>query len=93
MNEAGNLGASGQTGPAHVVVDNAVHRKRKTLGLAYLWWALSVFGLFGGHYFYLGLPDRGMRCIFTLGYGVVGAMFVDPFRLPSLVRRVNAGTI
>lgn len=64
--------------------------KPRTVQGAYLWWLISVFGILGGHYIYLGLPKRGILAFFTGGF-LAFTIFVDPFRLPKLVREVNNG--
>lgn len=63
---------------------------RKSLGVAYL--LLLILGLLGVHYFYLGLPGRGILRMLT--FGGCGILWViDLFALPSAVRRVNTGNL
>jgi len=71
----------------------SVTKQRKTLGKAYLWYFLTFGGAFGaGHWWYLGIPSTAMvrTCTFNLFF--IGAV-TDFFKLPELVRKVNAGTI
>jgi len=60
--------------------------KNKSTGVAYALW--FVFGLIGGHQFYLGHVGRGLFYLFTLGGFLIGWM-IDLFTLPDQVRRVN----
>ncbi|WP_269929089.1 TM2 domain-containing protein [Kocuria massiliensis] len=62
----------------------------RTVRGAYLWWLISVFGIFGGHYFYLGLPTYGTAAIFTGGFFTCTS-WLDPFRMSKLVAQVNNG--
>lgn len=64
----------------------------RTTRTAYLWWLVSIFGIFGGHYYYLGLPKEGTASIFTGGCFGLNAI-LDPFRIPRLVRNVNDGVL
>ncbi|MFC0528684.1 TM2 domain-containing protein [Phytohabitans kaempferiae] len=58
----------------------------KSLALAYL---LCVFtGVFGGHYFYLGVNRRAVLYLLTFGCLTFGVL-IDLFTLPSEVRRTN----
>lgn len=54
--------------------------------VAYLLWA--VFGLFGGHRFYVGRWESGLVYMFTLGGCFVG-WIIDGFILPQLVEDVR----
>ena len=54
--------------------------------VAYLLWA--VFGLFGGHRFYVGRWESGLVYMFTLGGCLVG-WIIDGFILPQLVEDVR----
>ena len=54
--------------------------------VAYLLWAL--FGLFGGHRFYVGRWESGLVYMFTLGGCLVG-WIIDGFILPQLVEDVR----
>ncbi len=66
----------------------AVRRaKPKDLGMAYFFWIL--FGMVGGHRFYLGQIGWGLLYLVTGGIFLIGWLF-DLFALPSLVRRHNA---
>lgn len=77
----------------HVIVDNSVHRERKTLGKAYMWYFITFGGILGaGHYWYLGLPGKALARTVTFNLFFVGTVS-DFFALPELVRKVNAGTI
>lgn len=59
---------------------------QKSLVVAYLLWA--VFGLFGGHRFYLGRWFTGL--IYALSFGIYGiGWLVDLFFLPILVGKFN----
>ena len=59
---------------------------RKDLGFAYLFWFL--FGLMGGHKFYLRQYGWGWLYFFTAGLFFIG-WIIDLFTLPEQVRRVN----
>ncbi len=54
--------------------------------VAYILWAL--FGLFGGHRFYVGRWESGLVYMFTLGGCLVG-WIIDGFILPQLVEDVR----
>jgi predicted transcriptional regulator len=59
-----------------------------SVGIAYLLWFLSGFGVLGFHRFYLGKTPTGLLWMFTRGLGTVGAIF-DFFTLPGQVRDAN----
>jgi RND superfamily putative drug exporter len=63
--------------------------RRKSVGIAYLWW--FVFGLFGGHYFYLGRTSRAVVWLCTLGICGLGWL-ADLYTLPRQVHDTNART-
>ena len=67
-----------RTGPAPV--------REKDLGIAYVLWFL--FGVLGGHRFYLGQIGWGLLYFFTGGLFFVGWV-IDLFTLPSQVRMAN----
>lgn len=75
--------------PQHVIVDNPVHKRRESLGMARLW---SLFLGFCGGCYYLGMPDKCPLYAFTVGIVGLGWM-VDVVRLPSQVRRVDERSI
>ncbi len=58
----------------------------KQTWIAYLLW--FVFGLFGGHKFYLGRIGMGVLYLFTGGIFMIGWL-IDLFTLPDQVRRAN----
>ena len=57
--------------------------------VAYFLWA--VFGLFGGHRFYVGRWESGLVYMFTLGGCFVG-WIIDFFILSNLVEEVSLGS-
>jgi TM2 domain-containing membrane protein YozV len=57
-----------------------------SVGTAYLLW--FFLGWAGAHRFYLGKVGTGILYLFTGGIAGVG-LFVDLFRIPSLVREAN----
>lgn len=59
----------------------------KTVGMAYLFWAL--LGLVGGHHFYLGQTGKGVLYLLTGGLLGIGWL-VDAVTLGGQVRRANA---
>jgi hypothetical protein len=59
-----------------------------SVGLAYLLWLLSGFGILGFHRFYLGKIPTGLLWMCTCGLGMVGAIY-DFFTLPGQVREAN----
>lgn len=60
--------------------------REKDTGMAYLFWLL--FGLVGGHRFYLGQVGWGLLYLFTGGLFLVG-WIVDLFTLPAQVLAAN----
>ena len=74
--------------PATSVLHVPQESARKDLGFAYLWW--FIFGVCGGHRFYLRQYGWGWLYLFTGGLCGIGWL-VDLFLLPSEVRRVNQG--
>ena len=58
------------------------------LGVAYLLWLLSGFGIGGFHRFYLGKVASGALWLCTGGLFFIGAI-TDFFRLPALVHEAN----
>jgi TM2 domain-containing membrane protein YozV/predicted transcriptional regulator len=64
------------------------HPDMYSVGLAYLLWFLSGFGVLGFHRFYLGKIPTGLLWMFSLGLGTVGAIY-DFFTLPGQVREAN----
>jgi len=59
-----------------------------SIGIAYLLWFLSGFGIFGLHRFYLGKIRTGLLWMCTGGFFVVGTIY-DFLTLPSQVREAN----
>ena len=59
-----------------------------SVGIAYLLWFLSCFGIFGFHRFYLGKVPSGLLWMFTGGLFGIGTIY-DFFTLPSQVREAN----
>ncbi|MDR2630728.1 MAG: TM2 domain-containing protein [Spirochaetaceae bacterium] len=59
-----------------------------SLGLAYLLWFFSGFGVLGFHRFYLGKIPTGILWMCTFGMGTIGAIY-DFFTLPGQVREAN----
>ncbi|MCL2832148.1 MAG: TM2 domain-containing protein [Treponema sp.] len=59
-----------------------------SVGIAYLLWFLSVFGLLGLHRFYLGKIPTGILWICTGGLAGFGTIY-DFFTLPRQVREAN----
>lgn len=58
----------------------------KSLAVAYL---LCIFlGVFGAHYFYLGVERRAIIYLLTFGCLTLG-VWIDLFTLPGEVRRIN----
>lgn len=60
----------------------------RSLGVAYLLWAMSIFFICGLHHFYLGRWIRGLVWMLTLGLLGVGTLW-DLFALPSQVRKAG----
>jgi TM2 domain-containing membrane protein YozV len=58
------------------------------LGVAYLLWLLSGFGVGGFHRFYLGKVASGALWLCTGGLFFIGAI-TDFFRMPQLVHEAN----
>lgn len=59
-----------------------------SVGIAYLLWLFSGFGMLGFHRFYLGKIPTGLLWMFTGGMGMIGAIY-DFFTLPGQVREAN----
>ncbi|MDR2746481.1 MAG: NINE protein [Treponema sp.] len=59
-----------------------------SIGIAYLLWFLSGFGILGFHRFYLGKFYTGFLWMFTFGLGTVGAIH-DFLTLPVQVQTAN----
>ncbi|MDR2177713.1 MAG: NINE protein [Treponema sp.] len=59
-----------------------------SVGMAYLLWVLSGFGVLGFHRFYLGKIATGLLWMFSGGLGMIGAIY-DLFTLPGQVREAN----
>lgn len=60
----------------------------KSKGIAYVLWAVSIFGWLGLHRFYLGKVGTGLIWIFTGGAFGVGAL-IDLFTLGGQVEQHN----
>lgn len=61
---------------------------KKSKGVAYLLWLLSIFGWLGFHRFYLGRWGTGILWILTFGLLGFGA-FIDLFTLGTKVEMYN----
>jgi hypothetical protein len=59
-----------------------------SVGVAYLLWFLSCFGILGFHRFYLGKIPTGILWMLTSGLGFVGSIY-DFFTLPRQVHEAN----
>jgi TM2 domain-containing membrane protein YozV len=59
-----------------------------SLGIAYLLWVLSGFGVFGFHRFYLGKIPTGLLWMCTGGLGGIGSIY-DLLTLPRQVQDAN----
>ncbi|MFP3088747.1 TM2 domain-containing protein [Treponema sp. TIM-1] len=59
-----------------------------SIGLAYLLWFFSGFGMLGFHRFYLGKIPTGILWMCTGGLGMIGAIY-DFFTLSAQVREAN----
>ena len=62
---------------------------KKSKGVAYLLWFLSIFGWLGFHRFYLGRWGTAILWILTFGLFEVGS-FIDLFTLGGKVEMYNA---
>ena len=71
---------------AQLAVDRDYAARAKDLGFAYLAWFLL-----GWHYLYLRRVGLQIAFWFTFG-GVMVWWFIDAFRLPGIVRRLNEDT-
>jgi TM2 domain-containing membrane protein YozV/predicted transcriptional regulator len=58
------------------------------VGIAYLLWFLSGFGVLGFHRFYLGKIPTGILWMCTSGLGMIGSIY-DFLTLPRQVREAN----
>lgn len=66
-----------------------MHRRPlKSTRLAYLLWAVSLFGWLGLHRFYLGKRKTALLWLCTVGFFTIGAI-ADAFLLRRLVTRHN----
>jgi predicted transcriptional regulator len=59
-----------------------------SVGLAYLLWLVSGFGVLGFHRFYLGKIPTGLLWMCTGGLGMLGSIY-DFLTLPGQVREAN----
>jgi hypothetical protein len=59
-----------------------------SVGIAYLLWACSCFGILGLHRFYLGKIGTGILWMCTAGLGGIGTLY-DLFTLPRQVQEAN----
>ena len=62
---------------------------KKSKGVAYLLWLLSIFGWLGFHRFYLGRWGTAILWILTAGLFGIGS-FIDLFTLGGKVEMYNA---
>ncbi|XFA72107.1 TM2 domain-containing protein [Thermosynechococcaceae cyanobacterium Okahandja] len=58
------------------------------VGVAYLLWCLSLFGLCGIQRFYVGQPLMGLLYLVTFGFCGIG-QFLDLFLIPGMVDHRN----
>ena len=63
-------------------------QERRTVGMAYLLWALCLFGVAGIHRFYSGRYVSGAIWVLTWGLVGIGSL-VDLFLIPEMVRASN----
>jgi TM2 domain-containing membrane protein YozV len=63
-------------------------RPETNVGVAYLLWALSAFGVCGIHRFYLGKPVSGLIWLFTVGLCGFGQI-IDLFLIPGMTQERN----
>ena len=68
--------------------DHAPLREPRSVGMAYLLWVPSMFGVAGLHRFYTGHWGTGLLWLFTGGLCGVGSV-VDLFLIPEQVRLFN----
>lgn len=62
--------------------------KKKSVGIAYIFWVLSFFGILGLHRFYLGRTGTGIGWLLTGGLLGFGALY-DLIALPKMVEEQN----
>lgn len=74
--------------PAPVSFALVHHRPLKSTRLAYLLWAVGIFGCLGLHRFYLGKRKTALLWLCTAGIFTIGAG-ADAFLLKWLVKRHN----
>jgi TM2 domain-containing membrane protein YozV len=60
----------------------------KSVGTAYLLWALGIFGICGVHRLYLGKMGTGILWLFTFGLLGIGQL-IDLFLIPGMVDNYN----
>lgn len=60
----------------------------RSVGVAYLLWCLSLFGVSGVHRFYAGKWKTGLLWFFTLGLLFFGTI-IDLFLIPGMIERAN----
>lgn len=69
-------------------------KEKKSEKVAYMWWA--IFGIFGGHRFYLGNYGTGLIIlavtVFTLGLGAIVGL-LDIKQIPRLTQQANEETV
>ena len=68
--------------------DHAPPRESRSVGMAYLLWVPSMFGVAGLHRFYTGHWRTGLLWLFTVGLCGVGSV-VDLLLIPEQVRLFN----
>ena len=64
----------------------------RSVGMAYLLWVPSIFGVAGLHRFYTGHWRTGLLWLFTGGLCVLGTV-VDLFLIPEQVRLFNQSAV
>lgn len=60
----------------------------KSVGTAYILWALGIFGICGVHRLYLGKTGTGVLWLFTFGLLGIGQL-IDLFLIPGMVENHN----
>jgi hypothetical protein len=74
--------------PLERIAHRGYNETMYSIGIAYLLWFVSGFGVLGFHRFYLGKIPTGLLWMCTGGLCLVGSIY-DFFTLPRQVRRAN----